>query len=147
MDATPNTDSQGQPPEARTAEDQTQDGSDSRRARSGDFSQDPRFDPERLFEVVSGAKNGERVSEAMRAFLARRDAPAFERAVAVFVRSARARGEPVERVLGVLVELAEEREGSGYPHDWTPTDLRRLILRGVLLAFYGDTATTARTTG
>jgi hypothetical protein len=38
----------------------------------------------------------------------------------------------------VLIELAEAREGAAYPHDWTPTDLRLLVLRGVLIAFYGD---------
>jgi hypothetical protein len=74
----------------------------------------------------------------MRAFLANGDVPRFEQAVAVFVRSARARGEPVERVLAVLIELAKARDEPAYSHDWTLTDLRRLILRGVLLAFYGD---------
>jgi hypothetical protein len=107
--------------------------------RSGDFSHDPALDPEQLFTVIGRTENTERVSEAMRAFLHRGDAQAFERAIAVFVRSARARNEPVERVLAVLIGLAEALEGAGYPHDWTLTDLRWVILRGVLLAFYGDT--------
>jgi hypothetical protein len=116
-------------------------------ARSGDFSQDPAFDPEQLFQVISHEENTERVSQAMRAFLANRDVARFEQAVAVFVRSARARGEPVERVLAVLIELAEAREGGPYPHDWTLTDLRLVVLRGVLLAFYGDTSVAPRAPG
>lgn len=127
--------------------DQRSVGSASEGARSGDFSQDPALDPEQLFEVIGHEENAERVSAAMRAFLARRDMAAFEQAVAIFVRSARARGEPVERVLAVLIELAEAREGVGYPHDRTPSDLRWVILRGVLLAFYGDAPATARRPG
>jgi hypothetical protein len=108
-------------------------------ARSGDFSEDPAFDPEQLFEVISHEENSERVSRAMRVFLANGDVAHFEQAVAVFVRSARARA--------VLIELAEAREGAAYPHDWSLTDLRLVILRGVLLAFYGDTSVPPRATG
>jgi hypothetical protein len=116
-------------------------------ARSGDFSDDPTFDPEQLFEVIGREENAERVSTAMRAFLVRGDTAAFEQAVAVFVRSARARGDPVERVLAVLIGLVQESEGVGYPHDRTPTDLRWAVLRGVLRAFYGDVAATGRPPG
>ena len=116
-------------------------------ARSGDFSHDPAFDSEQLFQVISREENAERVSQAMRAFLASGDVARFEQAVAVFVRSARARGEPVERVLAVLIGLAEQREGTAYPHDWSLTDLRLLVLRGVLLAFYGDTSVAPRPPG
>lgn len=116
-------------------------------ARSGDFSQDPAFDPEQLFRVVSSEENSERVSDAMRAFLTNRDVPRFEQAVAIFVRSARARDEPIERVLAVLIQLAETSEGAGYPHDWTLTDLRLVLLCGVLLAFYGDTSVAQREEG
>ena len=115
--------------------------------RSGDFSRDPGFDSEQLFQVISREENADRVSQAMRAFLDQRDVPKFERAVAVFVRSARARNEPVKRVLAVLIELAEAREGGSYPHDWALTDLRLVVLRGVLLAFYGDTTVTTREPG
>ena len=113
-------------------------------ARSGDFSQDPAFDPDQLFQVVSLEENADRVADAMRKFLAQGDVARFEAAIAVFVRSARARGESVERVLAVLIELAEAREGVAYPHDWSLTDLRWVVLRGVLLAFYGDTSLAAR---
>jgi hypothetical protein len=97
--------------------------------------------------VISREENAERVSQAMHAFLASGDVSRFEEAVAVFVRSARARGDPVERVLAVLIALAEAREGTAYPHDWVLTDLRHVILRGVLLAFYGDTAVAPRAPG
>jgi hypothetical protein len=116
-------------------------------ARSGDFSRDPALDPEQLFQVISREEDAEAVSQAMRAFLANGDVARFEQAVAVFVRSARARGDAVERVLAVLMALAEAREGTAYPHDWTPTDLRLVILRGVLLAFYGDTFVAQREPG
>ena len=116
-------------------------------ARSGDFSQDPAFDPDQLFQVVSREENADRVADAMRKFLAQGDVARFEQAIAVFVRSARARGESVERVLAVLIELAEAREGVAYPHDWSLTDLRWVVLRGVLLAFYGDTSLAAREAG
>jgi hypothetical protein len=116
-------------------------------ARSGDFSQDPALDPDQLFQVVSREENADRVAEAMRKFLAQGDVARFQQAIAVFVRSARARGESVERVLAVLIELAEAREGVAYPHDWSLTDLRWVVLRGVLLAFYGDTSLAAREAG
>ena len=106
--------------------------------RSGDFSQDPDIDPDELFRVIGEEENAERVSDAMRAFLLRRDEGAFERAVGIFVRSARARGDQIERVLAVLIALAEEREGDAYPHDLKLSQLRRLVLRGVLRAFYGE---------
>lgn len=115
--------------------------------RSGDFSHDPAFDPEQLFRVISCEENAEHVSQAMHTFLANGDVSRFEQAVAVFVRSARARGEAVERVLAVLIGLAEAREGTAYPHDWTLTDLRLLVLRGVLLTFYGETSVAPRDPG
>jgi hypothetical protein len=133
--------------ESLGAGDPPSTGPASQSARSGDFSQDPAFDPEQLFEVIGREENADRVSNAMRVFLARGDTAAFEQAVATFVRSARARGEPVERVLAVLIELAEAREGAAPPHDRTPTDLRRAVLRGVLIAFYGDRVASVRPPG
>lgn len=111
---------------------------DDQRQRSGDFSQDPAFDPEQLFSVIGRDENTARVAEAMCVFLRRGERDAFERAVALFVRSARARNDPIERVLAVLIELATYREGTPAPHDMELSELRLLILRGVLLAFYGD---------
>ena len=112
-------------------------------ARSGDFSRDPAFDAERLVQIIGSDESAERISQAMHAFIDRGDDAAFSHAVADYVRSATARGEPIERVLAVLIELAEEREGRSYPHDWQPSGLRRLVLRGVLLAFYGEDAVKA----
>ena len=120
---------------------------DATTARSGDFSQDPAFDPDQLFEVVGHADSADRVAEAMRMFLKHGELARFEQAIAVFVRSARARQEPIERVLAVLIELAAAKEGVAYPHDWTLTDLRWVVLRGVLLAFYGDTSLAKRDSG
>lgn len=113
--------------------------------RSGDFSQDPTFDPDRLFRAIDRTENSAGVSEAMRVFVDRGEREALERAVALFVRSARARNEPIERVLAVLIELATGREGAAAPHDLQLSELRHLILRGVLLAFYGDSMARART--
>ena len=111
---------------------------DDEKQRSGDFSRDPAFDPAQLFRVIGREENTTRVSEAMQVFIERGDGTALENAVALFVRSARAREEPIERVLAVLIELATAREGTAAPHDLEQSELRRLILRGVLLAFYGD---------
>ena len=116
-------------------------------ARSGDFSRDPVFDPEQLFRVISREENAERVSQAMRAFLSNGDVMRFEQAVAVFVRSARARSEPVERVPAGLIELAEAREGTAYTRDGALTDLRLVVLRGVLIAFYGEPSVTPHAPG
>ena len=117
--------------------DRKEESEETAAARSGDFSRDPVLDPERVFSVISDEENAERVSAAMRTFVDRGDTATFAKAVAVFVRSANARGEPIERVLAILNELAEEREGAPYPHDWQPSELRRLVLRGVLLAYFG----------
>ena len=147
MDCPHDTGSEGPPPEGGAPPDQPAGSSALPTARSGDFSQDPALDPDQLFEVISSDENSDRVSRAMRRFLANHDVARFEQAIAVFVRAARARGEPVERVLALLIELAEAREGVAYPHDWALTDLRLVVLRGVLLAFYGDTSVTSRDAG
>jgi hypothetical protein len=110
-------------------------------ARSGDFSKDPAFEADKGFEVIARADNAERVSEAMRVFLKRGDLPAFERAVAVYVRSARAVGAPVQEVLGTLARVANSHEGTPTAQSIRePTELRDAVLRGVLLAFYGAEA-------
>jgi hypothetical protein len=106
--------------------------------RSGDFSQDPTFDPDAIFGVIEEGENLERIAQAMREFLVRGQIGTFERAVALFVRSARARHDSVERVLALLIKVADEYSGLRAPHDLELSDLRRLVLRGVLLAFYGD---------
>lgn len=114
------------------------------RHASGEFSQDPTLDPSELFDVISREENVSRVLAAMRQFLSLKDTSLFERAVAVYVRSARARGEPVEAVLAALQSLADELERDSPPgFARRDTPMRYLVLRGVLLAFYGpDTVAT-----
>jgi len=107
-------------------------------ARSGDFSRDPVFDPVELFEVIAHDDNVHRVLDAMREFIRRKDTAALERAVALYVRSARTRSEPIETVLGTLQTVADELERDGAPgFVERDTPLRHVLLRGVLLAFYG----------
>lgn len=106
--------------------------------RSGDFSRDPTFNPGELFDVIEREESVERVLAAMREFEQRGEEQLFARGVALYARSARARGESVETVLGVLETIADslDRDGQpGFPQRETP--LRQLVLRGVLLAFYG----------
>lgn len=106
--------------------------------RSGKFSRDPVFDPAELFEVVRRQDDMNRVLAAMREFRDRGDFRLFERAVAVYVRSARARGEPVESVLAALEQFADELERDASPgFTQRDTPMRHVVLRGVLLAFYG----------
>lgn len=106
--------------------------------RSGDFSRDPVFDPAELFDVIAHDDNVHRVLDAMRAFIRRNDTSAFERAIAIYVRSARTRGEPIETVLATLETVADELERDASPgYKQRDTPLRHVLLRGVLLAFYG----------
>jgi hypothetical protein len=106
--------------------------------RSGNFSRDPVFDPAELFEVVAQDDNVRRVLAAMSEFIRRNDTNALERAVAIYVRSSRARGEPIETVLGTLQTVADDIERNSTPgFSQRDTPLRHVLLRGVLLAFYG----------
>jgi hypothetical protein len=106
--------------------------------RSGEFSHDPLFDPAELFLVLEQGEGTDRMLEAMREFVRRADVASLERAVALYARSARARGEPVEAVLAALESLADDAEGSGAPgFAQRDTPLRHAVMRRVLLAFYG----------
>ena len=105
--------------------------------RSGEFSGDRRFDPESLFQAVASARNAEQAAEAMRAFIAKGDGDALQQAIAIYARSARARGQRIENVLAelnFLSQLHQER----YSHDGEllkPSELKKLVLRTVLEAF------------
>jgi len=111
---------------------------DAAERRSGDFSHDPTFDPAELFDVIEREESVDRVLAAMREFERRGQTELFERGVALYARSARARSEPVETVLGTLETIADELERDSQPgFADRATPLRRLVLRGVLLAFYG----------
>jgi hypothetical protein len=105
--------------------------------RSGDFSSDPTFDPKELFESIEHEENLERVRDSMRRFIAHGDDELIARAIAVFVRSARTRGDSIESVLGTLESVADRSEGSARM-GFRDSPLRRRILRGLLLAFYGS---------
>jgi len=109
--------------------------------QSGEFSRDPLFDPAEWFEVIEREQSKSRVLDAMRQFVRRADTSLFEKAVALYVRSARARGEGIEDVLGTLEAIADELEQDPKPgFAQRDTPLRRLVMRGVLLAFYGSDA-------
>jgi hypothetical protein len=84
-------------------------------------------------------RNTDRIAAAMREFLDRADAPAFERSVAEFVHTARDQNLPIERVVADLEALADivERNRLNGNVILERTELRQLMLRGVLLAFYG----------
>jgi len=117
------------------------DGAAGASERSGRFSSDPVFDPDELFEVLRREDDTDRLIGAMREFRHRGDLHLFERAVAVYVRSARARGEPVETALAALEQIADELERDSTPgFTQRDTPLRHVVLRGVLLAFYGADA-------
>jgi hypothetical protein len=119
-------------------------GSDNRAPRktvqpSAAYSSDPILDPAELFDVLEREENLNRVLAAMREFHRRDDGQLFARAVAVFVRSARARGDSIEKVLATLDALADELERNAAPgFSERDTPMRHLVLRGVLLAFYGS---------
>jgi len=103
--------------------------------RSGDFSQDPVFDPTELFEVIAHDDNVNRVLGAMGEFIRRNDTNALERAVAIYVRSARTRGESIETVLATLQTVADDLERGGAPgFKERDTPLRHVLLRGVAAA-------------
>jgi hypothetical protein len=107
--------------------------------RSGEFSRDPMFDPAELFAVIEREHSVDAVVAAMQKFKRSGDLDLLARGVAVFARSARARGDSVETVLGGLqriIDALESRAQPGFPGRETP--LGNLALRGVLMAFYGE---------
>jgi len=111
------------------------------RSRSGDFSRDPRFDADEQFEVVSAAAGAEEVAAAMRHFVVSGDEERLARAIAIYARSARARGEPIERVLATINGVVEGTEGTPVVgSEGDPSRLRQLVMRGLLLTFYGADA-------
>jgi len=106
---------------------------------SGAYSSDPILDPAELFDVLEREESRNRVLSAMREFHRLDDGQLFAHAVAVFVRSARARGDVIETVLGTLDAIADELERNAAPgFQERDTPMRNLVLRGVLLAFYGS---------
>jgi hypothetical protein len=116
--------------------DGTQPGKREELFRSGEFSADKRFDPESLFEVMASAESTAQAAEAMRVFMERGDCGALEEAIAVYARSARARGQKIENILAELNALSAHH--GRYSHDGqllAPSELKKLVLRTVLEGF------------
>ena len=108
--------------------------------RSGDHSGDGRFDPNALFDVVASAENADQATSAMRRFIAEGNADSLRQAIAIYVRSARARGKSVENVLAELNELSAQQHGR-YALEGKllqPSQLKRLVLETVLDGFDAD---------
>ena len=122
-------------------QDQSSDGfgGAERRAsqRSGDYSEDGRFDPNSLFQVIASAENADQAASAMSQFINRGDEDALRQAIAIYTRSARARGQTIENVLAELNVLsANQRER--YDHSGKllePSRLKQLVLQTVLSGF------------
>ena len=108
--------------------------------RSGDYSSDGRFDPNALFDVVASADNADQATSAMRRFIAEGNADSLRTAIAIYVRSARARGKSVENVLAELNVLSDQQHGryALAGRLLQPTELKRLVLETVLEGFDGD---------
>jgi len=111
-----------------------------RHERSGDYSGDGRFDPNAIFDVVASADNADQATSAMRRFIAEGNADALRTAIAIYTRSARARGKGIENVLAELNVLSDQQRGryelAGRLLE--PTALKRLVLEAVLEGFHAD---------
>lgn len=118
------------------------DGTDRRRTerpRSGSYSADRRFDPDELFDVIASAENKDQATEAMSLFILEGDHDNLRQAIAIYTRSARARGKSVENVLADLNSLTD-RHRERYAHTGellAPTQLKKLVLSTVFEGF-GD---------
>jgi hypothetical protein len=106
------------------------------------ISTDPTAIPPHIREQLTRPDGTAQALEAMKLFVNKRDEAAFERAVALYVASARERDEPIETVLAVLCELASGLEGPRVVEELLlhPTKMHRLIFAGILRAFYGSVA-------
>ncbi len=96
----------------------------------------PQIPPE-LYEHLTNVENVDQVTSAMQTFLDNGDEVTFEYAVALYLASARFRGEPIPKVLGVLTSLSESVQGRVLS---PPSRLQATIFRGILRAFYGEVA-------
>jgi hypothetical protein len=105
--------------------------------RSGDFSGDRRFDPDALFDVIATTDNAEQATEAIRSFIAEGDEESLKRAIAIYTRSARARGKSVENVLADLNGLTDQQHGryKSVGHLLEPSELKQLVLKTILEGF------------
>ena len=107
--------------------------------RSGDFSADGRFDPNSLFDGIASAENAEQAASAMSQFIERGNEDDLRQAIAIYTRSARARGHTIEQVLAELNAISARRQ-ERYNHGGRllePSRLKQLVLQTVLAGF-GD---------
>lgn len=113
---------------------------DERPERSGNYSTDGRFDPNELFDVIASSTSAAQAHSAIGEFISKGDPETLKRAIAVYVRSARARGQSVENVLGELNVITDKHQGryqsSGKLLE--PSELKKLVLQTVLEGFDGD---------
>jgi hypothetical protein len=91
---------------------------------------------------VTAPENTASAIRAMREFLVRHDEATFERAVALYVASARHRQEPIEKVAAALSALAPDVEGPLFNANEpvARSRMHSMIFTGILRAFYGDVA-------
>jgi hypothetical protein len=108
--------------------------------RSSDFSLDPTFAPEELFLAVDRAESRTIIAEAFTAYLESFDLVPVTRAIAIYVRASRQRGHSVEHVVRHLDAIQSRLESAPHLVLTEPSELRRAVLRGVLLSFYGPDA-------
>jgi hypothetical protein len=108
--------------------------------RSGDFSGDERFDPDALFDVIATTDNAEHATEAIRSFIAKEDEESLRLAIAIYTRSARARGKSVENVLADLNGLTDRQSGryEDVGRLLEPSELKKLVLGSILEGFTSD---------
>ena len=113
---------------------------DQRPERSGEYSTDGRFDPNELFDVIASATSSAQASSAISEFILKGEPETLKQAIAVYVRSARARGQSVENVLGELNVITDKHQGryqtSGKLLE--PSELKKLMLQAVLEGFVGE---------
>lgn len=108
--------------------------------RSGNFSSDKRFDPDSLFEVIAAAESADQATSAIRQFVAEGKEDALKQAIAIYTRSARARGKSIENVLADLNGLTDQRH-ERYARTGqllAPSELKKLVLTTVLEGFGGE---------
>jgi hypothetical protein len=96
-----------------------------------------------VHDLLLNPPNTAMALEAMQSFIEKGDKAAFKHAVALYVKSARARNESIETVLGVLCTLATDLEGPRVADDGVllhPTTMHELIFAGILRAYFGTVA-------
>lgn len=73
-------------------------------------------------------------------FVIQGDREALEQAIAIYARSARARGQKIENILADLNAVSQQQHVR-YSHDGellAPSETKKLVLRTVLEAFGGN---------